>query len=88
MASVDEAKVVAKVVGSLRALREKRGVSRYRLSKDTGLSPSGVRHMENGEVSPTLYFLLKVSAYLDVDLEELISKARMKKKRSAKKSPK
>jgi hypothetical protein len=28
-----------------------RSVSLYRLAKDSGLSPSGLRHMENGDVT-------------------------------------
>ena len=50
--------IVAAVVARLREIREERGISQYRLSKETGLSASGIRHMENGRVNPTLYFLL------------------------------
>ena len=72
---MDESRVVAKVVESLRKVREEKGVSRYRIAKETGLSPSGIRHMENGDVTPTLYFLLRISAFLEADLAEMIAAA-------------
>ena len=72
---MDESRIVAKVVESLRKAREEKGISRYRIAKETGLSPSGIRHMENGEVTPTLYFLLRISAFLGADLAELITQA-------------
>lgn len=72
---MDESQVVAKVVESLRKAREEKGLSRYRIAKETGLSPSGIRHMENGVVTPTLYFLLRISVFLEADLAELISVA-------------
>lgn len=67
--------IVAKIVESLRRAREEKGVSRYRIAKETGLSSSGIRHMENGDVTPTLYFLLRISAFLEIDLAECIRKA-------------
>lgn len=71
----DETEVVAAVVAALRDTREKRGVSQYRLAKETGLSPSGIRHMENGRVNPTLYFLLRICGFFEIDLADLISQA-------------
>jgi transcriptional regulator with XRE-family HTH domain len=71
-----EAEIVANVVRQLRELREAKGISIYRLSKETGLSSSGLRHMENGDVTPTLYFLLRVCSYFDVDLAKLLKEAR------------
>lgn len=72
---MDATEIVTKIVESLRKTREEKGISRYRIAKETGLSPSGIRHMENGEVSPTLYFLLRISAFLEVDLAETITQA-------------
>ena len=72
---MDETQIVAKIVDSLRKAREEKGISRYRIAKETGLSSSGIRHMENGEVSPTLYFLLRISAFLEVDLAQSITQA-------------
>lgn len=84
-----ETTVVLLVVKRLRELRKARGVSQYRLSKETGLSPSGIRHMEDGDVSPTLFFLLRICSFLEADLAMLISQAKASvplKKKSTKKS--
>lgn len=70
-----ETQVVKNVVKLLREIREQRGISQYRLAKDTELSASGIRHMESDRVRPTLYFLLRVSSYLEVDLSELLKQA-------------
>jgi transcriptional regulator with XRE-family HTH domain len=84
---VDEAKIVALVVGKLRATREKRGISQYRLAKDSELSASGLRHMEKGDVSPTLHFLLIVSGYLELDLAQCLAEAQVQAaKKTRKKS--
>lgn len=72
---MDEAEVVKKVVKSLREIRQKRGISQYRLAKLTGLSASGIRHMESGRVTPTLFFLLRISSHLDVRLTDLLERA-------------
>lgn len=82
-------KIVAKIVESLRKAREEKGISRYRIAKETGLSPSGIRHMENGEVTPTLYFLLRISVFLEIDLADCITKAVSKRQKpQPPKSPK
>jgi transcriptional regulator with XRE-family HTH domain len=78
---LDESGIVAAVVARLREIREERGISQYRLSKETGLSASGIRHMENGRVNPTLYFLLRICAFLGVDLADLLRVAAAKRKR-------
>jgi transcriptional regulator with XRE-family HTH domain len=80
---VDENDVVGKVVERLRDIREEKGVSRYRLSKETGLSTSGIRHMEQGEVTPTLYFLLRIASFLEVDLAMVLSEAGREKPKRA-----
>jgi transcriptional regulator with XRE-family HTH domain len=70
-----ETQLVEKVVKLLKQIREDRGISQYRLSKDTGLSASGIRHMEKDRVKPTLYFLLRISNYLGVNLADLLRQA-------------
>lgn len=69
---MNESQIVEKIVISLRKARENKGISRYRVAKETGLSPSGIRHMENGEVTPTLFFLLRYASYLEIDLGRVI----------------
>jgi len=41
-----------------------------------GMSRTGIRHIENGDVQPTLYSLLKIADALGVELASLIRKAR------------
>ncbi len=82
---MDESQIVAKIVKSLRKAREAKGISRYRIAKETGLSPSGIRHMENGEVTPTLYFLLRYASYLEIDLGSVISEMTLEKESPPKK---
>ncbi len=52
--------------------RRKRRVSQNRLSELTGLSRSGIRHLEAGETNPTLYTLLKIAKALNVKLGRTI----------------
>lgn len=70
-----EKEVVRAVVAKLRAERESQGISQAELSRKTGLSRSGIRHMEAGEVSPTLEFLLRVARVLEVKLSKLLGGA-------------
>lgn len=72
----DAEKTVAKLVKHLVKLREERGISVYRIAQDTGLSPSGIRHMEKGRANPTLYFLLRVADYLEADLPKILAEIR------------
>ena len=66
MASDPEQKVVDAVVARLVEARLRRRISQNRLSELTGLSRSGIRHLESGETNPTLYSLLKIAKALDV----------------------
>ena len=68
LCGVNESKVVELVVAKLRKEREKQGISQAELSRRTGLSRSGIRHMEAGEVTPTLLFLLKIARELQVSI--------------------
>jgi len=72
---MDESEIVRSVVGKLRKLRMERGISQAELSRRTGLSRSGIRHMEDGDVAPTLQFLLRVARELDVSVADLLSEA-------------
>lgn len=68
----DEEAIVKLVIERLRELRAERSISLYRLAKETGLSPSGLRHMENGDVTPTLAFLLRVAKALDANFPTIL----------------
>jgi transcriptional regulator with XRE-family HTH domain len=67
-----EQTIVDTVIARLIDVRRKKGISQNRLSELTGLSRSGIRHLENGETNPTLYTLLKIATALDVKIGRLI----------------
>lgn len=67
-------KTVSKVVKHLQKIREKRGISAYRIAQDTGLSATGIRAMETGKVTPTLYFILRIAEYLETDISGVIAR--------------
>ena len=69
---MEEGEIVAQVVRRLRAIRKDLGISQAELSRRTGLSRSGIRHMEDGEVTPTLRFLLSISKALQTNLSEIL----------------
>lgn len=75
--NTQSAAIAARVVQRLREIREARGISLYRIAIDTDISRSGMRHMESGTVTPTLYFLLRLCAYLEVDLAEVLREAQV-----------
>ena len=69
---MSETEVVERVVARLRESRIEKGISQAELSRISGLSRSGIRHMEDGEVSPTLHFLLVVAGAIGVDLPRVL----------------
>jgi transcriptional regulator with XRE-family HTH domain len=73
---VNEQKIVRAVIERLIRERESEGVSQKQLSAMTGLSRSGIRHMEDGDVSPTLVFLLKICRALDVEFADIFRDAK------------
>ncbi len=63
---------VQKICHLLKAKREELGISQRKLSELTSLSPTGIRHIESGETSATLFSLLKISRALGVKISELL----------------
>lgn len=72
MKSDPEQEIVIQVCRSLKKVREQQMISQRKLAELTGLSPTGIRHIESLDTSPTLYSLLKISCALGVDLSEMI----------------
>ena len=64
--------IVDAVILRLMEVRVKKGISQNRLAEMAGLSRSGIRHLEDGENSPTLYSLLRISKALNVKIGRLI----------------
>lgn len=51
------------------------GLSPARLADLTGMSRTGLRHIESLETSPTLYCLLRIAKALGLDLRDLLPPA-------------
>ena len=57
-------------------LRAERGMSQYRLAKESGLTQTGLRWIETADRGPTLASALAIAEALGVGLEELVRLAR------------
>ena len=58
---------------NIRNYREKKGYSRLRLARETGLSARCIEHIEHGKAtSPKITTLEKISKVLDVPVQDLI----------------
>ncbi len=64
------------LANNLRRLREARGLSQSRLAALMGIPRPTLANLESGGSNPTLSVLLKVSATLQVSLEELVAPPR------------
>lgn len=53
-------------------LMDKKGVTAYRLSKETGISESVISRWKSGEQSPSISSLVKVSHFFQCGLSELM----------------
>jgi len=69
-------KAAENLARNIRQLREGRGLSQSQLAKLSGLPRPTWANLESGAANPTLTVLLKVSAALQVSLEELVGPAK------------
>ena len=69
---VKSEEVVNQVVAELKRVRLEKGLSQRKLAKMTGLSDGGIRHMEDGDVTPTLFFLLTIAEALEVRIGSIL----------------
>ena len=53
-------------------LMDKKGVTAYRLSKETGISESVISRWKSGEQSPSISSLVKVAHFFQCGLSELM----------------
>lgn len=51
---------------------DKKGITAYKLSKETGISESVISRWKNGEQSPNVSNLVKVAHYFKCGLSELM----------------
>ena len=56
-----------------RQLIDSKGITPYKLAKDTGISQSTLSDWKAGRSTPKLDKLLKIADYLGVQLQDLIS---------------
>ncbi len=75
-----------KVISLLREERERRKLSKYFVAQESGLSPQMVAYVENGDRNPTLETVLRMAHALNLDLAEVIKKARKEIAKPAKQS--
>ena len=68
----DAQNISDKIVAVLKEERIK-GISQYKLAKDTGMSKSSILYIENGKQHPTLYTIILISKYLNVEIGSIIS---------------
>lgn len=57
----------------LAELRERAGLSRYRLAKVSGVAPSFIRDVENGRKDPTVRTLQRICSGLGISLAEFFA---------------
>lgn len=58
---------------NFRQIIEKKGLTPYRVAKETGISTATMSSWKNGLYTPKLDKLIKIAEYLGVSLEEIIS---------------
>ena len=63
---------VNKIILALKQARINRGITRYQLSKDTGLSDSSISNIETLKQNPTLSTLMEMSVSINFDLPKAI----------------
>lgn len=68
----DAQNLTDKVLELLKKEQQKRGVSNYYISKDTGLSHSTLHNIEKGQQSPTLTTLFLIAKSLEIRLSDII----------------
>lgn len=64
--------MIKTVVKNIFQLMDTKGVSAYKLSKETGISESVISRWRSGEQSPSVSSLVKVAHYFQCGLSELM----------------
>ena len=63
---------VNKIILALKQARINRGITRYQLSKDTGLSDSSISNIEQLKQNPTLSTLMEMAVSITFDLPKAL----------------
>lgn len=64
--------MIKTVTKNIFRLMDNKGVSAYKLSKETGISESVISRWRSGEQSPSVSSLVKVAHFFDCGLSELM----------------
>jgi ribosome-binding protein aMBF1 (putative translation factor) len=64
--------ITALVVAYLRDARVKSGISQNQLSQLAGISRTGLRHIESGDVLPSFANVLRLARALKISMRELL----------------
>ena len=65
-----------KIIQLLKEERERKGLSKYFVAQQSGLSQQAIGYMEKGYRIPSLETVLRVAKAMNVDLAEIIKRAR------------
>ena len=57
----------------LREIRKKRGLNQQRVAMDLNITREALSHYENGRRDPSLSMLIRLSEYLNVSIDYLIT---------------
>lgn len=68
--------ICQKTISLLQKERERRKLSKYFVAQQSGLSPQMISYVEKGLRNPTLETLVRMAAALNVDIEDIIKRAR------------
>ena len=64
--------MIKTVTKNIFKIMDTKGISAYKLSKETGISESVISRWKNGEQSPSLSSLVKVAHFFNCGLSELM----------------
>jgi len=70
----DAQEISNRVVAVLKEERIKLGITQYKLAKDIGMSKSSILYIENFTQHPSLYTVILIANYLNIDMKYLMSK--------------
>lgn len=69
----DSDKYLIRLGQKIAQIRDKKGITQYRLAKDLLMEQSNLARIENGKTNPTVRTLIKISDLLEVDIIELFT---------------
>jgi transcriptional regulator with XRE-family HTH domain len=64
-----------KIIQLLKEERERRGLSKYAVAQQSGLSQQAIGYMEKGHRIPSLETVLRIAKAMNVDLAAIIKRA-------------